>query len=89
MNKAFVKEDDAWEEPEAPIDPLADIPAGGRNYMTPAGAAALKAELNTLAHGERPPPGGGTQPSQSRQPGGHRPTGRRGAQGPAPDRAPH
>lgn len=55
MNKAFVKEDDAWEEPEAPIDPLADIPAGGRNYMTPAGAAALKAELNTLAHGERPP----------------------------------
>lgn len=55
MNKAFVKEDDAWEEPEAPVDPLADIPAGGRNYMTPAGAAALRTELNTLTQKERPP----------------------------------
>ena len=55
MNKAFVKEDDAWEEPEAPVDPLADIPAGGRNYMTPAGAATLKAELTTLTQEKRPP----------------------------------
>lgn len=55
MNKAFVKEDDAWDEPEAPVDPLADIPAGSRNYMTPAGAAALRAELETLTRDERPP----------------------------------
>ena len=55
MNKAFVKEDDAWDEPEAPVDPLAGIPTGGRNYMTSAGAAALRAELNTLAQNERPP----------------------------------
>lgn len=55
MNKAFVKEEDAWEAPEPPVDPLADIPPGGRNYMTPAGAAALRSELEILSQAKRPP----------------------------------
>ena len=37
MNKAFVKDDDTWQDPEIKLDPRADIPAGSRNYMTPAG----------------------------------------------------
>ena len=55
VNKAFVKEEDAWEEPEAPVDPLADLPPGSRNYLTPTGAAALRSELETLAQAKRPP----------------------------------
>jgi transcription elongation factor GreB len=54
MNKAFVKDDDTWEEPEIELDPEADIPAGSRNYMTPQGAARLREELNDLVRQQRP-----------------------------------
>jgi len=52
MSKAFVKEsdDDAAELPdEAPI-----IPAGVKNYMTPAGHRRMQEELRRLAREERP-----------------------------------
>ena len=54
MNKAFVKDDDTWEDPEIELDPEADIPAGSRNYMTPQGAARLREELHDLTHRQRP-----------------------------------
>jgi transcription elongation factor GreB len=51
MSKAFVKEDSEQDDdaPEAPA-----IPSGGKNYMTPAGFARLKAELRSLVEVERP-----------------------------------
>jgi transcription elongation factor GreB len=51
MSKAFVREDAAApdEEPQAPA-----IPAGGKNYISPAGFARLKAELRELVELERP-----------------------------------
>ncbi len=54
MSKAFTKEDDNWEDPEIKRDPLADIPSGARNYMTPRGARALRDELDALVRVERP-----------------------------------
>lgn len=51
MNKAFVKESDAEEdEPET----ASQLPPGTRNYMTRAGFARLKAELDNLLRVERP-----------------------------------
>jgi transcription elongation factor GreB len=51
MSKAFTRETDTEdEEPDAP-DPL---PAGVKNYMTPAGYAALRDELRRLLREERP-----------------------------------
>lgn len=51
MSKAFTKEGDGedggGDEPD-------DFPAHIRNYMTPAGLAALQAELRTLQRDERP-----------------------------------
>ena len=51
MNKAFTKEsDDAHEdEPQLPA-----LPAGGKNYITPAGYARLRNELLDLIDNERP-----------------------------------
>jgi transcription elongation factor GreB len=55
MSKAFTKEDDSHDasaleqELEAPA-----IPAGGKNYISPAGFARLKAELRELVEVERP-----------------------------------
>jgi len=51
MNKAFVRESEG-DEDEAP--PALKIPAGARNYITPAGHARLKAELEHLVKRERP-----------------------------------
>ena len=51
MSKAFVRDSDA-EEPEAP-DTEPSLPSG-RNYLTPAGYARLKAELKALVEVERP-----------------------------------
>lgn len=51
MSKAFVREDsddDDLEVAESPVAP------GGRNYITPAGFARLKAELVNLLDVERP-----------------------------------
>lgn len=52
MNKAFVKEsDEADDELEAS---LPQIPAGARNYITPAGYHRIRAELLHLIDVERP-----------------------------------
>ena len=51
MSKAFVKEDDAGDEDEFE---LPDIPAGTRNYITPAGHQRLKHELLQVIDVERP-----------------------------------
>ena len=51
MSKAFVRDDaEPEEEGEAPQEPL----PGGKNYITPAGYARLKAELRQLVESERP-----------------------------------
>jgi transcription elongation factor GreB len=52
MSKAFVKENGPEEEP-AELEGAA-LPPGGKNYMTPAGFAHLKAELAQLVEKERP-----------------------------------
>jgi transcription elongation factor GreB len=53
MNKAFVKEAEGVDdEDDAPG--LPPLPAGARNYMTPAGHRRLRAELMTLLDVERP-----------------------------------
>ena len=52
MNKAFVRESDGDDEEELP--PGLQIPAGAPNYITPAGHARLKDELEELIKRERP-----------------------------------
>jgi len=53
MNKAFVKEtDDADEEDDLPGQP--SLPAGTKNYMTPAGHRVLREEFERLVKAERP-----------------------------------
>jgi transcription elongation factor GreB len=55
MNKAFTKEDspsDDTAEDDGGAAPA--LPAGTRNYITPAGYARLRAELMTLLDDERP-----------------------------------
>ena len=55
MSKAFTRENDAAatgdEDDDASLPPL---PAGARNYMTPAGWARLRDELRALLDVERP-----------------------------------
>ena len=46
MSKAFVRESDDDDEVELP--PGLQIPAGAPNYITPAGHARLKSELEDL-----------------------------------------
>lgn len=53
MNKAFVKESDAPDDDENDVG-LPALPAGSKNYMTPAGYARLDAEFNHLWKIERP-----------------------------------
>ncbi len=52
MNKAFVKEADGDDEEE--LQPALKLPPGTRNYITPAGHARLKDELEHLVKRERP-----------------------------------
>lgn len=52
MSKAFVRED-ASDDDEELLEP-SPLPAGARNYMTPAGHARMKAELLQLLDVERP-----------------------------------
>jgi len=53
MSKAFTRENDA--APEDDEDEGANaLPAGGRNYMTPAGHARMQAEFDYLWKDERP-----------------------------------
>ena len=51
MNKAFTKEADGDGDDDVATPPL---PAGGKNYITPAGYARLRAELLDLIDNERP-----------------------------------
>ena len=51
MSKAFVREEDGDEEELAPS---LKLPAGVRNYITPAGHARLESELEHLVKRERP-----------------------------------
>ena len=52
MSKAFTKESDAEDDD---LDAgLASLPAGGKNYITPAGYARLRTELLDLMDNERP-----------------------------------
>jgi transcription elongation factor GreB len=51
MSKAFTKESDNDEDDELALPPL---PAGGKNYITPAGYARLRGELLQLMDDERP-----------------------------------
>ena len=53
MNKAFVKETDATDDDEEATAAPA-LPAGTKNYITPAGYAQLDAEFNQLWRVERP-----------------------------------
>ena len=54
MNKAFTREsDNAGDDDEDDIAPPA-LPAGTKNYLTPAGYARLRAELLALLDDERP-----------------------------------
>ena len=54
MNKAFTKESDAGDDDDdgAPASP--PLPAGSKNYLTPAGYARLRAEMMELLDTERP-----------------------------------
>jgi transcription elongation factor GreB len=51
MSKAFIREDAERDDEEPAAPPLA---ASGKNYISPAGFARLKAELRELAEVERP-----------------------------------
>lgn len=53
MSKAFLREDDAAPDPVAPLLPLS-FATGGKNFLTPDGAARLRAELDQLLARERP-----------------------------------
>lgn len=52
MSKAFTRESDDGDEDDLPD--AAPLPAGGRNYMTPAGYLRMKTELKHLLDRERP-----------------------------------
>jgi transcription elongation factor GreB len=51
MSKAFTRETDGADDDEVQLPAL---PAGGKNYITPAGYARLRAELMELIDNERP-----------------------------------
>ena len=53
MNKAFTRESDADEDAED-LEPTLKLPPGSRNYITPAGYARIRDELDHLLRTERP-----------------------------------
>jgi transcription elongation factor GreB len=54
MSKAFTKEDSQNDEQDFDEDARAGIPAGAKNYVTPAGAKRLQKELLDLKTRQRP-----------------------------------
>jgi transcription elongation factor GreB len=54
MSKAFVREDNNSSDDQELPDENAPVPAGTKNYMTPAGAKRLQDELKNLIHTARP-----------------------------------
>jgi transcription elongation factor GreB len=53
MSKAFTKEDDGADEDDLPEE-SGGLPLAAKNYMTPAGFARMREELDTLMRKERP-----------------------------------
>jgi transcription elongation factor GreB len=51
MSKAFTKENDDAEDDDLPV---AALPSGGKNYITPQGYARIRTELLDLIDNERP-----------------------------------
>ena len=54
MNKAFTRESEDEDEEGDALDNASPLPAGSKNYMTPAGFGRLKSELDELLGRERP-----------------------------------
>ena len=54
MSKAFTRESDAADDDDGDDIALPALPAGAKNYLTPAGYARLRAELLALFNDERP-----------------------------------
>ena len=54
MSKAFTKESDDAPEDDLEADPAQGLPAGAKNYITPAGHGRLRAEFTRLWEVERP-----------------------------------
>ena len=54
MSKAFTKETDSEDDDDIGLSGLPALPAGGKNYITPAGYARIRAELFELIDVERP-----------------------------------
>ncbi len=54
MNKAFTRENEDEEDDGDAPENASPLPAGSKNYMTPAGFARLKDELDRLVGRERP-----------------------------------
>jgi transcription elongation factor GreB len=55
MSKAFTKESDSDGDDEGTDTELSSLlPAGAKNYMTPAGAERMRSELKKLLYGDRP-----------------------------------
>ena len=54
MSKAFTRESDDQPERPLPARPASSLPAGAKNYFTPAGAQRLREELDRLRQVERP-----------------------------------
>ncbi len=54
MNKAFTREPEGEQDDDDPGAGLPPLPAGARNYLTPAGYRRLREELMTLLDEERP-----------------------------------
>ncbi len=54
MNKAFTREDTSREQDDDDEVRLPDLPAGSKNYITPAGFSRLREELKSLIERDRP-----------------------------------
>ncbi len=54
MSKAFTREDDAAPDDDFDEDEQNPIPAGAKNYLTPAGWRRMRDELQWLVSSERP-----------------------------------
>ena len=54
MNKAFTRESDRDDEEDAADEAAPVLPAGAKNYLTPAGYRRLRGELMSLLDEERP-----------------------------------
>ena len=54
MSKAFTRESDAPDDDDDEVSSPPSLPAGTKNYLTPAGYAHLRAELLALLDAERP-----------------------------------